>query len=276
MSYKKITTVIIAAVLTGACSSTRNAEQSATVATSIWQPQPLEINGNDDEWTGNVAFYNAKMKIGYTISSDNANVYILMQATDPQVQQQILRGGLTVLFNSHGVMDEHGAAGISFPTGNLNQKNNPAAAQSSSNLNIALSNVRDYSLFGFTKANSVENFDLDRENPEGIRVAIGLNPSTNALVYEAMVPFTSIFNQSGAVNAPGRNIAVGFVLDEIPSEQGSGGNGSGVSIGGGLGFGSFGSGGGIGLSIGTGALGGGRRGKLKQTKIWKEVVLAKK
>jgi hypothetical protein len=146
------------------------------------------------------------------------------------------------------------------------------------NKNAALANAKDYSLFGFTKVQSVENYDLGRENPDGIEVNIGLN-NTGALVYEAIVPFTALFNQSGAVNAPGRDIAIGLVIDDVPGEQGQrGGRGGGVSIGGGLGFGSFGSAGGLGLSIGTGALGGGRGRQgtaLKQTKIWKEFTLAK-
>ncbi len=259
------------------CGSARNAEQTTTTAAATWQAQELVINGNDSEWVGSMAFYNEKLKFGYTVSNDRSNLYVRLLTTDPQAQQQILRGGLTVLINSHGVKDEHGAAGISFPTGNLNQQNNTSARpELNSNINIALSNARDYSIFGFTNAKTVENYDLGKANPDGIEVGIGLNAS-NAIVYEAKLPFTAIFNQSGAVNAPGRNIAVGFVLDEIPSEQAArNGRGGGVSVGGGFGFGSFGSGGGIGISIGTGALGGGGRGgKLKQSKIWKELVLAK-
>lgn len=259
------------------CGPARNAGQSSAVAVAPWQSQELVVNGNDSEWIGNMAFYNEKLKFGYTISNDRYNLYVRILTTDEHTKQQMVRGGLTVLINSHGVKDEHGAAGISFPTGNLNQKNNVSVRpELNSNLNIALSNARDYSIFGFTNAKTVENYDIEKRNPDGIEVAIGLN-SSNAIVYEAMIPFTAIYNQSGAVNAPGRSIAIGFVLEEIPSEQAArNGGGSGISVGGGLGFGSFGSGGGLGISIGTGALGGGgRNGRLKQNKVWKEIVLAK-
>jgi hypothetical protein len=278
---KKLLPAIIFVLGLYACSSSKVSEQNAVAATGAWQTNMLVIDGNDSDWAGNLLFYDQKSDLGYSISSDRAYLYILLRTSNEHTQQQILRGGLTVLFNTHGVKDEHGAAGISYPTGNLHQKNSPLSGKSelNTNKNSAIANAKDYSLFGFMQVQSVGNYDIGKENAAGIEVNIGLNNS-GALVYEAAVPFTALFNQSGAVNAPGRNIAVGFVIDDIPSEQGrgNGGRGGGISFGGGFGLGGFGSGGGMGLSIGTGALGGGGRqggGGLKQTRIWKEVVLAK-
>lgn len=276
---QSISFFLLITCLLSACSSSRNMEQVPATATAGWQANTLVADGNDNEWIGNMAFYNEKLKMGYSITSDASTLYIRIRTTNEQTQQQILRGGLTVLINSHGVKDEHGAAGISFPTGNPGGKDNTLSGRPelSNNINIALSNVKDYSLFGFTTVKTVENYDYGRENPEHIEVGIGLN-SSHALVYEAAIPFSAVYNESGAINAPGRSIAIGFVLDVAPSQQGRGnGRGSGISFGGGFGLGSFGSGGGMGLSIGTGALGGGRQGggALKQDKIWREIVLAK-
>ena len=280
---KRMHTLIIAAIISVvtliACGTPRSAEQSAAAVAGSWQTNPLVIDGSDNDWAGTTLLYDQKTDISYLVTNDRAYLYVLIRTANEHTQQQILRGGLTVLLNTHGVKDEHGAAGISYPTGNLHQKNNLQSARPelNTNKNITLANAKDYSIFGFMKVKSVENYDLGKENPDGIEVNIGLSGS-GALVYEAIVPYTALFNQGGAVNAPGRNIAVGILIDDIPDTQGQrGGRGGGLSFGGGVGLGSFGSGAGLGLSIGTGALGGGnRQGRnLKQIKIWKEIELAK-
>ncbi len=265
--------------LLGACGTAKNSQQSGTAAKGAWQSNKLVIDGNDSDWTEPLRFqYNKKENFSYSVTNDQTHLYVLLRSGDENTQQRILRGGLTVLFNTHAVNDEHGAAGIVFPTGNVPRKNSPLNGRQefSNNKHIALSNAQDYSLFGFNTVKTVENYDYGKENAEGIEVSVGLNPS-GELVYEAAVPFTALFNRNSAVNQGGKSLAVGFLIDPVPVDPASrGSRGSGVSIGGGLGFGSFGSGGGIGISIGSGALGmGGRQKALKPSKIWQEIILVK-
>ena len=130
--------------------------------------------------------------------------------------------------------------------------------------------MEDYSLFGFRTIRTPETFAYGQQNGEGIEVAIGMN-SAKELIYEAKIPLNSFLTRAAMVNLNRKNFAVGFVLESMPEQPG---NGSGVSVGGGVSLGSYGSGGGVGLSIGTGAIGGLFRKKSKPVKIWREFLFS--
>jgi len=265
-------------VLLTACSSSKNSQQYDVVQSGHWQANTLIINGDDSDWIKPLPYIDTKQNLAYSISNDKDNLYILASTNNETTIQRILNGGLTVYLNNHGVKDEPGAAGISFPTGNMSRQANKMMndrPEYRNNKHVALEAAQDYSLFGFNTVKTPENFDYGKQNPEGIAVSIGLN-SAGELVYEAMVPLNAFLNKNDIMNAGRKSFAIGFVLEPLPPQSGSGGGGGGVSIGGGIGLGSFGGGSGIGLSIGSGALGrigGGRNNK--QVKIWKEVLLAK-
>ncbi len=271
--------VVLCGSLLMACSASKNSRQSEPAAKADWQTGKLVIDGNDSDWTGPLRFQynNKKENFSYSITNDQSHLYVLLRSSDENTQQEILRGGLTVLFNTHAVNDEHGAAGIVYPTGNIPKGPMNGRQEYNNNKHIAISNAQDYSLFGFNTVKSLENYDYGKENKEGIEVSVGLN-AAGELVYEAAVPFSALFNRNSSVNQGGRSLSVGFVIDPVPADpSGRGGRrGPGVSVGGGFGFGGYGSGGGIGISIGTGGLGmGGRQKMPKPLKIWREVVLSR-
>lgn len=280
---KKQTALYSLVVMSGllilsSCGSSRTAQQSDLVQNSQWQKDSLLANGNDTDWTQPFSFTDEKTALTYTVSNDRENVYVLAATANEATIQRILRGGMTLYLNGHGVKETAGAAGISFPTGNRVQKgdqllnNRPELQQ---NKKVALGAVEDYSLFGFNNTKTPENFDYGKPNTEGIQLGIGLN-TAGALIYEAAIPLSSFLNKAAAANVGRSTIAVGLVIENVPGQPGSRGGG-GLSIGGGIGLGSFGSGGGVGLSIGSGSLGriggGGKQGKA--TKIWNEVQLAR-
>ncbi len=271
--------IAVMVTLLSACGSAKNSQESNLVQNSYWQKDSLAVNGDNTDWTNSFSFTDAKTGLSCIVSNDRENVYVLAATANETTIQRILRGGLTLYLNNHGVKEEAGAAGISFPTGNRIQRGDKLLndrPELQQNKQVALAAVQDYSLFGFPEMKTPENFDYGKSNPLGVQLAIGLN-ATGALVYEAAIPLTSFLTKTAALN-PGRaSIALGFVLENIPGQPGSGGRGGGLSIGGGLGFGSFGSGGGVGLSIGTGNLGriGGGNRQGKPTKIWKEMMLSR-
>ncbi len=262
------------------CSPSRNAQQPEPASKGSWQTSKLVIDGSDSDWTAPLRFeYTRKEKFNYAVTNDQTNLYVLLRSNDEGTQQEILRGGLTVLFNAHAVNEERGAAGIVYPTGNIPKGPMNGKQEYNSNKHIAVSNAQDYSLFGFNTVKSLENYDYGKENKEGIQVSVGLN-AAGELVYEAAVPFSALFNRGSAVNQGGRSLSVGFIIDPVPTDPAARGGrrGPGISVGGGLGFGSFGSGGGVGISIGTGGFGmggGGRQRMPKSTRVWREVILAK-
>jgi len=274
-----VSVIVVFVSVLSACGSAKNSQESTLVQNSYWQKDSLTVNGDNADWTNSFTFTDEKTGLSCIVSNDRENVYVLAATANETTIRRILRGGLTLYINNHGVKEEAGAAGISFPTGNRIQRGDKLLndrPELQQNKQVALAAVQDYSLFGFPDIKTPENFDYGKSNPVGVQLAIGLN-ATGALVYEAAIPLTSFLTKAAALN-PGRaSIALGFVLENVPGQPGSGGRGGGLSIGGGLGFGSFGSGGGVGLSIGTGSLGriGGGNRQGKPTKIWKEMMLSR-
>lgn len=267
-----------ATVMVSSCSSSKSGGQSDLPQTLAWQRDSLVIDGDNGDWIKALPYHDEKQGLAYSISNDKDNLYILASTNNEATIQRILRAGLTVYLNSHGVKDEATAAGISFPTGNRVKKDGQILndrPELQQNKHMALNAVQDYSLFGFYHVKAAENFDYGKTNPDGIELGIGLN-SSNALVYELMIPLNSFLNKNELSVASRKSFAIGFVLETIPGEPGSEGGG-GISIGGGIGVGSYGSNGGVGVSVGSGNLatiGGGGK-KAKPFKIWKELYLAR-
>lgn len=269
--------LIVCALFSVSCSSSKNTQVVDALQSAPYQKEPLQIDGSDADWSQAVLPANDKQPFGYRISNDNENLYIQLFTQQENPIQRILRGGLTVYVNSYGVKEEQGSGGISFPTGNRIKKDGQLLndrPELQADKHIALSNVGDYSLFGFKQVKTPSNYDYGKPNPEEIQVAVGLN-AANALVYEAKIPLRAFMNTAQIITPSRKTIAVEFVMEDIPGEQAARNRGGGVSIGGGLGFGSFGTGGGLGLSIGTDALGNIGRKKPKQIKQWTTITLSK-
>lgn len=279
MSRMYISLALATIVLAGySCSSSKVSSNAGYPQNNLWQSQPLTIDGDNADWPRPLPYHDDKEKLDYFISNDSTNLYIALSTKDEQTQQKILQGGLTVWLNTTAEKTNQGAAGISFPTGAGRSRGRttlPISGPAASNKVIALDNVTDYTLFGFSDK-GVESFDYGQANNQGIELKIAFN-NAGELIYEAAVPLRAIYPRSGTTRFAGRNIAVGFIIDGIPPQPGDREDGGGVSIGGGVGMGSYGSGGGVGLSIGSGALGriGGKGKRFKQSKIWQVVSLAK-
>jgi hypothetical protein len=263
-------------LLLGGCRSSR--ESADSLQPSAWQQTALTIDGSDSDWPQPLPNYDRKEKLAYAVTNDNDNLYIRLSTKDEQTQQKIIQGGLTVWLNTRGERTDQGAAGIAFPTGNTHEGGKSILTagrpEMYKNKVAALDAIKDYSLYGFTKDHDMKNYNYGDSNELGIDLKIDFNEA-GALVYEAAVPLAALFNKGKGL---GKSIAVGLIIDEAPQQAARRRNGGGgVSIGGGLGMGSFGSGGGVGLSIGSGALGriGGGGGRLRQSKIWQQVTLAK-
>ncbi|MES2332158.1 MAG: hypothetical protein V4539_21290 [Bacteroidota bacterium] len=271
---RKIFFLSLILIVLASCSSTKNSQQSAIAEHILWQKDSLVIDGNDGDWTMPLLYRDEKEGLLFAVSNDNDNLYIRATTHNDATILKILRGGLTVYINSHGVKEESGAAGISFPTGNRVSKDGKLLndrPELQNDKRIGLGSVQDFSIFGFSVIKSPENFDYGKSNPEGIQLAVGLN-AANDLVYEAMIPLRSFLTRGAMVNLGRKNFAIGLVLENIPVEADQRGN-NGVSVGGGVSLGSYGGGGGVGLSIGSDALTNlFSRKKPKPYKIWRELL----
>lgn len=265
------------------CRSARG-DQGDSLQPTQWQQTPVIIDGNDSDWVKPLRYYAQKEKLAYNITSDSANVYVQMTSKDEETQEKIIKGGLTVWFNSHAEMSEERAAGISFPTGSegLRRDGAPISGKAASANQSGLPGLDSYRLFSFSSPTAIDNYQAGQVSDEGVEVGLNFNAAGD-LVYEAKVPLKVLYPKVSSGVYANRNLAVGFYIEGIlpqRGERGSGrGGGGGISIGGGFGMGSFG-GSGMGVSIGSGSLGrigggGGGGKKAKQTRVWQTVYLAK-
>lgn len=274
----------VAATLASGCHSSKAAEQTSTSNTSrpisAWQRQPLTIDGSDSDWVRPLPYYVTEEKLAYAISNDGVNLYIQWATRDPQEQQKILQGGLTVWINKDGERASETAVGVGYPLDLSNNRERQLMVQAQPDKYrdkpIALEDQKDYSLYGFGE--NPETYEYGQSNPEGVEVKTEYN-GTGEMIYEASVPLKALFPKTSPRYYSGHNIAVGFFVEGIPPQAGGrrGGGGPAIGVGGGLGFGGFGSGAGLGLSIGTGL---GRSAARKDPstkpgKIWQVVTIAR-
>jgi hypothetical protein len=265
------------------CRSAKGDQQDALQPTQ-WQNTPLVIDGSDSDWVKPLRFYAQKEKLAYNITSDQENVYIQLTTKDEQVQEKIMKGGLTVWLNNRAEMNEERAAAIEFPTGTEGRRRQGAPisgrAATGNDREAALGTLSDYRLFGFGSESAVQSYRYGAPSDEGVAVQLNFNEDGD-LVYEAKVPLKALYPKVTNGVYANKNLAVGFYIEGVapqPGERGGGGGG-GVSIGGGFGMGSFG-GSGVGVSIGSGSLGrigggGGGGKKAKPSRVWQTVYLAK-
>jgi hypothetical protein len=269
----------------GACRSSRSGQDNSTTEVSAWQSRPLVIDGSDDDWRLPLPGYDKKEQVSYAMTNDKDNVYIMLSARTREEQQKIIRGGMTVWINTQAEKSNADAIGIGFPTGvkMTREQNLMAQAQPERYQNKSRSpddDLRGYTLYGFRKDETVENFDSGQNNNEGVALKIGFNKAGD-LLYEAAIPLNSIYPHNTTHNYAGKSLAIGIFIEGLPPTEGGGGRrggGSGVEFGGGVGMGTFGSGVGMGLSFSPGGMGGRRGGDrqlYQQAQIWHILPLAR-
>ena len=275
-----ILTMSVAALLS-ACGSSRNG-QASTMNASAWQQTPLTVDGSDNDWTRPLPGYVSAEKLDYAITNDGTDLYILLSTKDPQEQQKIIQGGMTVWVNAKGDKNIGDAMGIGYPLDSRNDRDRTLMEEAQpdrySHKPATLEDRKDYALYGFVR-DSIGTYTYGDDNPQGVRMRMDYN-NTGVLIYEASLPLAALFpGHNPSASYAAKSVAVGIFIQGLPPgtdvPRGSGGPAIGVD--GGLGFGSFGSGGGIGISIGTGSMfgGGGRNKQLsRDAQIWQTVQLA--
>ena len=61
----------------------------------VWAPDNIKIDGNAGEWKNEFQAYNHATDIFYTIANDDQNIYLTVQAIDPDIINKIIGGGIT-------------------------------------------------------------------------------------------------------------------------------------------------------------------------------------
>jgi len=62
---------------------------------NIWAPANVKIDGKATEWDNEFRAYNNATEIFYTITNDDKNIYLAVQAKDQDIINKIVNGGIT-------------------------------------------------------------------------------------------------------------------------------------------------------------------------------------
>jgi hypothetical protein len=230
---------------------------STAELTSKWQ-QPAVDSSSDSQ---NLAYFE-KEKVGIGITNDADNLKVTVKVIDDETQRRILRGGLTIWFDSTG--NDKKIFGVHFPIGSAStagpEPNHTRGSREAAN------ETNDYSLYQAKLKNTLINLEIIGPGPlskeqlpvmtsystRGIKV--NLIDTLGTLTYELTVPIKASSARPLAIGSDNlKEIGVGvFTGDPRRSMSARPGN-DGAPNGG------YGMGGGGGMGGGMGGMGGGGR-----------------
>jgi hypothetical protein len=93
---------------------------SAQISTDVQQlpiradNAEVKIDGKLTEWGHKLLTYNKTCEISYSVANSNDHLYLAVQATDVEIIQKIITGGIAFTINTNGKKDKGGLV-ITFP-----------------------------------------------------------------------------------------------------------------------------------------------------------------
>ena len=90
---------------------------------SIYAPANIEIDGKATEWDNKFQAYNKTAGIYYTLSNNEDHLFLTVQATDPNMINKLVAGGLTFTTQKSGKKNDKDAISIIYPY--FTKKNRP-------------------------------------------------------------------------------------------------------------------------------------------------------
>ena len=91
---------------------------------SLRAPANVKIDGKPTEW-GKFAAYNNATSLHYTMANDDKNLYLAIQADDPNVLSKITGRGVQLIINTTSKKTDKDAISITFPIFELQYNNKP-------------------------------------------------------------------------------------------------------------------------------------------------------
>ncbi|MDB5032021.1 hypothetical protein [Mucilaginibacter sp.] len=83
--------------------------------TSMQAPKRINIDGRSAEWGNKFEAYNNSTDVFYSISNDDKYLYVILQATNIDIINKIIKGGITVSVNPKEKEFLAGCKSITFP-----------------------------------------------------------------------------------------------------------------------------------------------------------------
>jgi hypothetical protein len=243
---------------------------------SRWRQANLTIDAADSDWAGSM-LYLQKEGVSVGVQNDGEYLYLCLRAHDRRIQQQIMRLGFTVWFDS--TASEENILGIHYPIGmqDIRQMREGRAAEG--NPEQAERNPEQLQQFRqmLHEMEVIGPGKSDRNRVPVINsyaISIAMSDTSGALVYELRMPLKSAIQRPYAVGTDtGKVINIGLETGEMKRAmmpQGGGMPGGMPGGGGGMpGGGRGGRGGGMGP--------GGRQtteGTSEPLKVWMKVEIA--
>jgi len=82
---------------------------------SVRAPADIKVDGRLTEWNNQFKAYNHATDIFYTLSNDDENLYLTVQATDPGVIRKIISGGVCLTIQSSGKKTDKDGRRVVYP-----------------------------------------------------------------------------------------------------------------------------------------------------------------
>ncbi len=304
----KIIVIVFFAVIgyNAAAQKLNNVEEGSVLA-----PERVKIDGKFTEWENTFAAFNKTVKLYYTLSNDDKNLYLFVKSTDAINNTKILGGGVSLTINTADKKKEENAFVVTFPivnranmrglrrprgAGQGTVQDSASLAEAAAARKTAIASIKEIGVLGFK---DITDSLISIYNEYGIKAAANYDDQAN-LLFELSIPLKLLNLTPGESKEFAYNLKVNAVQNgnnRNNNNDGGGRNGGGGGAGGG-GFGGGGGGrggggggfggggggfGGGGGGFGGGGNGGGRNGGgngmeelLSATDFWGKYTLAKK
>src|SRR5476651_1199450 len=92
--------------------------------TSLRAPANIKIDGKTTEWDNQFQAYNRATDVFYTLSNDDSNLYLIIQATDEDIIRKIINGHVSFTISKSGKKSDQDAAVITYPV--FDRKDKPS------------------------------------------------------------------------------------------------------------------------------------------------------
>jgi hypothetical protein len=176
-------------------------------------PQPVIIDGNTDDWSGNLFVEGERLEVGFL--NDRENLYVCLLTRDKLIRAEILTEGLTVWFDPNGGTKQ--VLGIKFPLGL------PPGERK-----LPLKETHEGPKLEKIPKAAMTDLEILRkkEQPQRLPVAeargikVIVLPTSDRIVYELKIPLVSTKQHPFAVGAePGTTVGIGFESPKLELSQ---------------------------------------------------------
>jgi hypothetical protein len=91
---------------------------------SLRAPATIKVDGKPTEWNNQLQAYNKTTEVFYTLSNDNDKLYLTVQASNLDIINKIVCGGVTLTINGSGKMKDQGGIAVTYPVIEIDNKYN--------------------------------------------------------------------------------------------------------------------------------------------------------